>query len=293
MNNLDMELYRIVSLEGFLSLIYNKSERFVRPMDVWDDTYEGHMLHLLDDEAGEKQLLNRLYEVILHRHISDAIRNYVKLLHARYLCYGQCWSTQKDSDAMWRIYSYGDKAIQLVTTASQLQDCITQNSDWDGKRPRIEKVQYDASESLDDNLGYFVQGMYVDEPYFHKRSEFMHETEVRVILNDKNRYGAIPSLWCDMLETNFAFEEKENPKLPFEDKVLRAAQKLRDKDGKLTHLKKAPTELFLKIHDLCNYISGIRVHPMAEGWYVDLIRTICNQHKIRFLGQSELYKAIR
>ena len=68
MDIMNMELYRIVSLEGFLSLIYNKSERFVRPMDEWEDTYEGHMLHLLDDEAGEKQLLNRLYEVILHRH---------------------------------------------------------------------------------------------------------------------------------------------------------------------------------------------------------------------------------
>ena len=293
MDNMNMELYRIVSLEGFLSLIYNKSERFVRPMDEWEDTYEGHMLHLLDDEAGEKQLLNRLYEVILHRHIKDSIRNYVKLLHARYLCYGQCWSTQKDSDAMWRIYSYDAKAIQLVTTVSQLQDCITQSSDWDGKRPRIEKVQYDASESLDDNLEYFVQGMYVDEPYFHKRSEFKHELEVRVILNDKNRYGVIPSLWCDMLEINYAFEDKENPELPFEDKVLRAAQKLRGKDRKLTHLQEAPSELFIKIHDFGDYIYGIRVHPMAKEWYVGLIHQICNQHKIRFLGQSELYKAIR
>lgn len=222
----------------------------------------------------------------------DAIRNYVKMLHARYLCYGQCWSTEADSDAMWRIYSYEKKAIQLITTIDIIYETITSKSSWDGKKPRIEKVTYDSKETpIEDTVsGYFTLGMPVDEPYFHKRAAFKHEKEVRVVVNDINRYSDYLSAWCGMLEINYSFANKKLIDSSFEDKVIYAVSKLRENDGKVLYLKNAPKELFIKLNDVKDYIIGIRVHPQAELWYVKLIQKLCEKHQIRFIGQSNLYK---
>ena len=37
------------------------------------------------------------------------------------------------------------------------------------------------------------------------------------------------------------------------------------------------------------YISGVKVHLMAEKWYVELIKELCEEKKIKFEGQSDLY----
>ena len=104
-------LYRITSLEGFLSLLINKKERFVNPIDKWEDTYEGYFLQLLSDEDKFMEIIDRLYNDISKRAYKTTCRNIAKLLSNRYDCYGLCWSTVRDSDAMWRIYSYDHKAI--------------------------------------------------------------------------------------------------------------------------------------------------------------------------------------
>ena len=293
MEKMGIDLYRIVSLESFLSLLINKTERFVRPMDGWEDTFEGDILHLLDDEEGEKRIINILYNDLVKHRTFDAIRNYVRLLHARYLCYGQCWSTLKDSDAMWRIYSYGNRSIQLITTAEKINDMIINGSDWSGRKPNIEKVKYDSRDTpLIQNLPeYFSLGMFVDEPFFHKRIAFSHENEVRVVLNDVDKYRNYVSAWSGMLEANYSFENKNAKDLDstFEEKLISAAKRLKDNDGTIPYLKHAPKELFLKIKDLSTYIVGVRVHPQAEIWYVELIQKICKQYNINFIGQSDLY----
>jgi len=291
MEDHNTELYRVISLESFLSLLYYQAERYVRPIGFWEDTYEGYMLHYLDSEEGEKKLLRTLYNDIVNHREHDAIKNYVKLLHARYLCYGQCWSTEPDSDAIWRIYSYGNKSIQLVTTYDRILRTITSESDWNGKEPRIEMVQYDSKEvPIEESVSkYFTSGMPVDEPYFHKRYAFQHEHEVRVILNDVKRYYTIMSAWCMMLDSNYDIANAELPGTAFEDKAIYAINKLKRSDHTVLHLNKAPKELFVRIDGLNRYIIGIHVHPKAESWYVDLIHKICDQHCICFLGQSELY----
>ena len=96
-----------------------------------------------------------------------------------------------------------------------------------------------------------------------------------------------------MLEINYSFANKEMADSPFEEKVINAVSKLREDDGKVLHLKKAPKELFININNIEDYIAGIRVHPQAEPWYVNLIHKICDQHNMCFLGQSELYNSLR
>ncbi len=160
-------LYRITSLEGFLSLLLNKKERFVHPIDCWEDTYEGYMLHLLDTEEGTEKVLRELYTVITPNDIKLTIRNYTKLMRARYACYGQCWSVKADSDALWRIYSYDKKAIQIISNSDRIKDTIVA-SQGENTTIRIGPVKYD----IDDKTGNLNQVLYnkskINEPYYHK-----------------------------------------------------------------------------------------------------------------------------
>ena len=116
-------VYRIIGIEAFLSLLINKTERYVRPIDFWQDTFEGYMLHQLDTKASRRQVLERLYS-ISDKDTDLMIRNLSKLLRSRYSCYAQCWSTIRDSDAMWRIYAYNNRAIQLKSSVSNIQKMI-------------------------------------------------------------------------------------------------------------------------------------------------------------------------
>ena len=193
---------------------------------------------------------------------------------------------------MWRIYSYGRKAIQLISSGEAIANTIVNGSDWEGKRPSIEEVKYDFDNvSIRDRVPeYFALGMITDEPFFHIRAAFAHEKEVRVILNDINRYQNYASAWCGMLDINYSFVNREQNELAFEDKIISAARRLQEDDRSILYLKKAPKELFVKINNLSNYIVGVRIHPQAEAWYVDLIHKICDQYNIVFMGKSDLYK---
>ena len=53
--------------------------------------------------------------------------------------------------------------------------------------------------------------------------------------------------------------------------------------------KELPVNFCQSITCLNKYISGVKVHPMAEEWYVELIKGLCEEHNIKFEGQSNLY----
>jgi len=58
----------------------------------------------------------------------------------------------------------------------------------------------------------------------------------------------------------------------------------------LGHINNIPNNYFIDIADLSKYISGVKVNPFAEDWYVDLIKNLCVEYNLPFLGRSELYK---
>lgn len=41
---------------------------------------------------------------------------------------------------------------------------------------------------------------------------------------------------------------------------------------------------------ITNTKMGVMVHPLAPKWYVDIVEDICASKKIKFEGQSEIYK---
>lgn len=279
-------LYRITSLEGFLSLLLNKKERFVHPIDCWEDTYEGYMLHLLDTEEGTEEVLRELYTVITPNDIKLTIRNYTKLMRARYACYGQCWSVKADSDALWRIYSYDRKAIQIKSNFERIKNTIKASQE-DIITIRIGPVKYD----IDDKTGNLNQVLYnkskINEPYYHKRLAFEHEEEVRVIVS-KKQYSEYTSFSEAAIHNNY--NKQPNSTV---DPIKRIIDASKSFDGRGEFYRRNfDNAIFIDIDDLSKYIAGIKVHPQAESWYVDLISKLCSNNGLHFEGKSSLYKSI-
>ena len=281
--NKDSTVYRIIGIESFLSILMNKEERYVRPIDSWQDTFEGYMLHQLDSDTGRRKVLERLY-VISGRNTNVTIRNLSKLLRSRYACYAQCWSTKQDSDAMWRIYAYDNKAIQLISTVGNIQAMIDASS-WDGLESEIDTVKYDINDEKEALNKILVWNAKIDTAYFHKRPAFEHEAEVRVLLNAFQRYEHVDKFAATSIRANMKFSDKSKPEI---DQILEALSYMVDKKG--GYLSAAPSSIELKIANIREYIDGIRIHPQAPDWYVALVGKICRNYKLKFLGKSDLYR---
>lgn len=275
------KLYRIIGIEAFISLLMYKKERYVRPIDCWEDTFEGYMLHQLDTAAGREKVLERLY-ILSGRDKNATIRNISKLLRSRYACYGQCWSKKKDSDAMWRIYSYNNRAIQLVTTVGRIQELLKVSS-WDKLETEIDNVKYDINDEKEALSKILVYNAKIDTAYFHKRPAFTHEDEVRVILNDFLKYESVDAFSTASIHKKVKLAKSKSDK----DQILEALSMMsKDKDS----FSVAPKEITLNIPSVSNYLEGIRVHPQAPAWYVDLVKKLCRNYRITFIGQSDLYR---
>ena len=276
-------VYRIISIEAFLGILINKKERYVRPIDWWQDTFEGYMLHQLDTKASRRQVLERLYN-ISDKDINLMIRNLSKLLRSRYSCYAQCWSTTPDSDALWRIYAYNNRAIQLKSSVSNIRKMIDVSGE-DGFKSEINFVKYDINDEEEALNKILVQNAKVDAAYFHKRPAFKHESEVRVLLNDFKRFENVDKFAAAAIRSNMKFADKSKPLI---DQTEDALSYLIDKNG--GYLSIAPTSVEIKIPVLSDYIVGVRVHPQAPDWYADLIKKVCRNYRIKYCGKSDLYR---
>lgn len=276
-------VYRIISIEAFLGILINKKERYVRPIDWWQDTFEGYMLHQLDTKASRRQVLERLYN-ISDKDINLMIRNLSKLLRSRYSCYAQCWSTTPDSDALWRIYAYNNRAIQLKSSVSNIRKMIDVSGE-DGFKSEINFVKYDINDEEEALNKILVQNAKVDAAYFHKRPAFKHEAEVRVLLNDFKRFENVDKFAAAAIRSNLKFADKSKPLI---DQTEDALSYLIDKNG--GYLSIAPTSVEIKIPVLSDYIVGVRVHPQAPDWYADLIKKVCRNYRIKYCGKSDLYR---
>jgi len=281
----DTKVYRIIGIEGFMSILINKQERYVRPIDGWQDTFEGYMLHQLDTSTGRRKVLEKLY-VLSGRDVNATIRNLSKLLRCRYACYGQCWSKNPDSDAMWRIYSYNQKAIQLITTVDDIQNML-EKSKWDDLEIEVDDVKYDIKDEKEAINKILVWNAKIDAAYFHKRPAFEHEAEVRVLLNDFKKYETEYAFDIKTIHKNMKKVDKSKNEI---EQILDAVSYI-DKD-KSSYTPSVPMEIGLKIPNLGQYITGVRIHPQAPDWYVALIGEICRQYKISFLGRSDLYRPV-
>jgi len=168
--NIDTPLYRIFSRERFLELVRTGRNTLVRPR-MWDDPFENFFLNCtaVTDDGKDVSL-----EIIRDK------------------WYGQCWTTQKDTDSMWRIYSQNKDGIRVRSTVrklfSPLWGCFPSH---DRKLMCfMGRVNYLDRNEIEKNVGESVVEHVISDAkriantLLLKRSEFSHEQEIRILFHD-------------------------------------------------------------------------------------------------------------
>lgn len=282
-----MDLFRIISLETFVDLLHNKRERYVRPA-TWKDTFEGYLFSKIYDKVEQRKIVEDIYYNVCPNNYKGTINNMTNLEHIKWFIYGQCWTTEKESDAMWRIYSYENHSIQIQSSKEKIEGLL-EKAGW--TEHDIEHVQYDINPDEDIThiqIEQIKNSKKLYEPYLHKRKAFKHESEIRVLINDF-RWQQMAALVRQ--SANWKIDEAvKNAKDDQEiiDEIVRRLEK------RMNHWieSKMPNELYINVPDLASYISCVVINPFAEDWYVNLIENLCKEYKIKCNGRSQLYQRV-
>lgn len=157
--DIDTKIHRYMSFEDFVGLIETKKLNFTRIIS-WEDTWEAPIRNLprqFDDDNLHYPSYSREQEY-----------------------FGQCWTTLKDSDAMWRIYSHDRKGIKISSSISKFSKL---------ENPRVlfcAPVYY--YNDLEDALSFALNTVgreSISRDGYIKRDSFKHEQEIRFLFLDK------------------------------------------------------------------------------------------------------------
>lgn len=289
-----MKLYRYISFEDFVNLAINNKDRFVRPPS-WDDKYEGYLFSFMETYDDVRQIVSEMYYNLCPENYYAISDNYFRMWHSKWFTYAQCWSKHPETDAIWRCYSYGNRAIRIRTKDDKLL-ANTKKVFPEEKQFNVylEKVNYDLNKKsiLKQQINHMKNSLSVYETYLHKRPEFRHEGEYRLLIADNRLYIA------DRLSSSgvkFKIEEQVEGKTGEEiiDYLTEKICSLRtDYYREKTNLEKLGYNdvVIEDAGDIFEFIEGVMVHPLAPKWYADIIKDICQSKKIKFDGQSEIYK---
>ena len=185
----DQEIYRIFSKSRFIELLDTKKNGLVHP-SLWDDPMENFFFQCIAvNKEGE------------HISLKEISRSW----------FGQCWTTNVESDAMWRIYSHDKSGVKVKTTIRKLFASIyDEKDDYRGLKYFIGEVEYQSKEEIENflsntsftDLAFGGQAYKFANTFFTKRLEFLHEKEVRILFYDteKKYYGQ------DVAHFNFLYE---------------------------------------------------------------------------------------
>ena len=163
-NELDKYIYRIISLNRLLELFSTQQNTLIKP-SKWEDTFENFIL-----KAKVKLVSGEIVEYNIHDRI-----------------YGQCWTRESASDAMWRIYSPNKDGLRIRTTARYLLESMYEaHPELPEAKCCVGKVEYKtekkimeiANNTFDDS-GISVENIF--RSLLVKRKAFTHESEVRIL----------------------------------------------------------------------------------------------------------------
>ncbi|MEZ8230692.1 DUF2971 domain-containing protein [Vibrio splendidus] len=193
-SNLDQKIYRIFRIDRFEQLIREQELVLVRP-SMWEDPFENFFLKA-EVDCGNN-------EVTTLDSLADS-------------WYGQCWTTEKDSDAMWRIYSQRKDGIRVSTTVRKLFEPIFNSiSTFKGTCYFVGKVKYLSEKDIINVMSNITftgvalggQSDNFAELLCIKRPEFSHEKEVRILANDYDDTKGDQGFYRIPFDTNSLLEE--------------------------------------------------------------------------------------
>lgn len=170
--DLHKSIYRVFSVGRLLEMFEKKENTLAKPKE-WDDPFENFLFNMtkkLDDGTEYKSSL-------------------------RDRAYGQCWSLNVESDAMWRIYARHKDGVKIQTTISKLLDSLKRSKiPYPHTSCYIGAVDYSTEDEIENivsdvkNEVNMFQGSHGQaKSLLIKRKAFKYEDEVRLIyLDPKN-----------------------------------------------------------------------------------------------------------
>ena len=196
------KIYRVLSIDRLLEM-FEEGENTLSKPKMWDDPFENFLFSMprkLDDGTEFKSSL-------------------------RDRAYGQCWSLNVESDAMWRIYAPNKNGVKIQTNIRVLLNSLkTSKVPYPHTSCYIGAVDYSSKATINQ----LVSDVRNEKDLFHgssgqakslliKRKAFKYEEEVRLIyLDPKNE--AKPNYFtysCDVLSLVEAitFDPRMGPNL--------------------------------------------------------------------------------
>ncbi|MBX8575218.1 DUF2971 domain-containing protein [Pseudomonas cichorii] len=216
-------IYRTISYERLIELFSTNRNTLVKP-SLWEDTFENFVLKSkLINEAGQE------IEYDIHNRM-----------------YGQCWTLENSSDAMWRIYSSNKSSVRIRTTIEQLLDslCIA-TIDKKHCEHCIGKVEYLVKSKLIEKAKetFTPHGRITFGKLFSslllKRRAFRHENEVRLIFCDWSPDAGRDNLFKYEVEPNQLISQiMIDPRVSYDD-FLKLKAKIRENTGFVGEIKRS------------------------------------------------------
>jgi hypothetical protein len=213
--SLGRSIYRIYALNRFRTLLAAKQDVVVNPTK-WDDPFEDFFLErteVIDNASGGTIPLRNL--------AGD--------------WYGQCWSLNKDTDAMWRIYSpdpLKQVGVKVRTTIRKLfENLKATGSQAPSLQFFVGKVEYLSERRIRSMMRGLTftdvaiggQGDRFADLLCMKRTAFRHEREIRLLFQDIE-FPGLPKRGAGGL-----FRYALDPSAVFEEVVL--DPRLKDSDA--------------------------------------------------------------
>ncbi len=167
-SDLKLPLYRYIGLKTLYAMLKSRQNQLSHP-SLWGDPFENLTLN------GKG------------RYPDGSIRSFGLRDHV----YGQCWTQEMRSDAMWRIYCPADQdanfcGVRIRTSLQRLANSLSRTVEGSAKEcVLIGKVRYLMDHQLDHMArSLFTKGVTpvsVAKSLLIKRTAFQHEREVRLI----------------------------------------------------------------------------------------------------------------
>lgn len=185
----DRSIYRVFTLDRFMQLFDNKKVTLVKP-EMWEDPFENFIM-----KASAKTVAGDEFKIGFRDDF-----------------YGQCWTLQKESDAMWRIYAKKKNGVKVKTTIRKLITALYEScNDFPELSCFIGKVEYLRKEKIKEILTdpEFLTSYLLDstgkgqvKTLLIKRFAFEHEKEVRIVFHDQKRANPLRSQGLYQFEIN-------------------------------------------------------------------------------------------
>ena len=252
---MDEYLYRYIGFDSFVGMVQKQALTFVLP-EIWEDPKE-----------------NDAYYNLLKKQDSTTMSALLVALHNK--TFAQCWTQLAESDAMWRIYAFGNRSVRIKISQKNVEKL---------ENIRAIPVQYrdDTDTECSANEDTYLEAI------AKKRKAFSHEQEIRLIscfkfASEEDFHTHVKALMAisehpqrvEILESMY-------PTKTLEDSVTEVCKFLNvgnvrqtTKDVSFAHIP--------------NFIEGVMVHPMAPDWFADVVNEYCRIHSIPFEGKSTLY----